>query len=46
MKFPTARRWLASAMLLTGCATVVAPTTAHAQSDKLTKFILPVAAGV
>jgi len=32
-------------MLLTGCATVVAPTTAHAQSDKLTKFILPVAAG-
>ena len=45
MKFPTARRWLAFAMLLTGCATVVAPTTAHAQSDKLTKFILPVAAG-
>lgn len=45
MKFQTARRWLASAMLATSCAALVAPTSTHAQSDKLTRFILPVAAG-
>lgn len=45
MKFQNARRWLASAMLATSCAAVVAPTSTHAQSDKLTRFILPVAAG-
>ncbi len=45
MKFQTARRWLASAMLATSCAAQVAPTSTHAQSDKLTRFILPVAAG-
>jgi len=45
MKFQTARRWLASAMLATSYAALVAPTSTHAQSDKLTRFILPVAAG-
>lgn len=45
MKFLTARHWLASAMLATSCAALVAPTATHAQGDKLTKFILPVAAG-
>lgn len=45
MKFLTARHWLASAMLAICGAPLFAPTATHAQSDKLTKFILPVAAG-
>lgn len=45
MKFLFANYWRTAALLLTSGAALVTVSGAHAQGDKLSKFILPVAAG-